>query len=384
MTLTDLRYLVALAHERHFGRAAEKCHVSQPTLSVAVKKVEEELGIQLFERSASEVKITETGRRIVAQAEKVLMEAGQIQEIAAAGKDPLAGPLRVGVIYTIGPYLLPRLIPRVHQLAPKMPLIIQENFTARLAEALKRGELDVIIISLPFEEVGIVAQPVYDEPFRVLLPADHPWTAQQAISAEHLADDQLLLLGAGNCFRDQVLEVCPSCRNIGGLQRTLEGSSLETIRHMVATGLGALLAASGTVFTVVKFLGAAYLVWQGVLLLRSRGVRADAPAVAAGGETVGSAFAKGFLTNALNPKVGIFYLTLLPQFVPVGVEVATFSFLLASIHVAMSLLWFVLLVALTRRSVRFLQKPAVVAALDRLTGVVFLGFGLKLAVSQPA
>lgn len=238
MTLTDLRYLVALAHERHFGRAAEKCHVSQPTLSVAVKKVEDELGIQLFERSATEVKITETGRRIVIQAEKVLMEASQIQEIAAAGKDPLAGPLRVGVIYTIGPYLLPRLIPRVHQLAPRMPLIIQENYTARLAEALKRGELDVIIISLPFEEAGVVAQPVYDEPFRVLMPADHPWIDEAEVDAEQLAGDQLLLLGSGNCFRDQVLEVCPSCRNIGGLQRTLEGSSLETIRHMVATGLG--------------------------------------------------------------------------------------------------------------------------------------------------
>jgi LysR family hydrogen peroxide-inducible transcriptional activator len=238
MTLTDLRYLVALAHERHFGRAAEKCHVSQPTLSVAVKKVEDELGVQLFERSAAEVKITETGRRIVLQAEKVLMEANQIQEIAAAGKDPLAGPLRVGVIYTIGPYLLPRLIPRVHQLAPRMPLIIQENYTARLTEALKRGELDVIIISLPLDEPGIVTQPVYDEPFRVLMPATHPWTATDRIDARHLADDQLLLLGAGNCFRDQVLEVCPSCRNLSGLQRTLEGSSLETIRHMVATGLG--------------------------------------------------------------------------------------------------------------------------------------------------
>lgn len=238
MTLTDLRYLVALAHERHFGRAAEKCHVSQPTLSVAVKKVEDELGVQLFERSAAEVKITETGRRIVHQAEKVLMEANQIQEIAAAGKDPLAGPLRVGVIYTIGPYLLPRLIPRMHQLAPRMPLIIQENYTARLTEALKRGELDVIIISLPLDEPGIVTQPVYDEPFRVLMPVAHPWTAAERIDAQHLADDQLLLLGAGNCFRDQVLEVCPSCRNLSGLQRTLEGSSLETIRHMVATGLG--------------------------------------------------------------------------------------------------------------------------------------------------
>ncbi|THF64540.1 hydrogen peroxide-inducible genes activator [Pseudothauera nasutitermitis] len=238
MTLTDLRYLVALARERHFGRAAEKCHVSQPTLSVAIKKVEEELGVQLFERSATEVKITETGRRIVTQAEKVLLEAAQIQEIAAAGKDPLSGPLRLGVIYTIGPYLLPRLIPRVHQLAPRMPLIIQENYTARLADALKRGELDVAIISLPFDEPGLVAQPVYDEPFRVLMPSAHPWVEQTHIDADHLANDQLLLLGAGNCFREQVLEVCPQCRNVGGLQRTLEGSSLETIRHMVATGLG--------------------------------------------------------------------------------------------------------------------------------------------------
>ncbi|BAL22402.1 hydrogen peroxide-inducible genes activator [Azoarcus sp. KH32C] len=238
MTLTDLRYLIALAHERHFGRAAEKCHVSQPTLSVAIKKVEDELGVQLFERSATEVKITATGQRIVAQSEKVLMEAAQIHEIAAAGKDPLSGPLRLGVIFTIGPYLLPRMIPRVHRLAPRMPLIITENYTTRLLEALKRGELDVIVLSLPFEEAGIVAQPVYDEPFRVLMPADHPWTAHESIEPDRLSDEHLLLLGAGNCFREQVLEVCPHCRSVSGLQRTLEGSSLETIRHMVATGLG--------------------------------------------------------------------------------------------------------------------------------------------------
>ena len=238
MTLTYLRYLVALAHERHFGHAAEKCHVSQPTLSVAIKKVEEELGVQLFERGPYEVKVTETGRRIVAQAEKVLVEAAHIDEIAAAGKDPLSGPLRLGVIYTIGPYLLPCLIPRVHQRAPRMPLIIRENYTAQLVDALKRGELDVIIISLPFGEPGIVTQLVYDEPFRVVMAADHPWTAQEKIVPDTLAADQLLLLGAGNCFRDQVLEVCPQCQSSGGLQRTLEGSSLETIRHMVATGLG--------------------------------------------------------------------------------------------------------------------------------------------------
>lgn len=238
MTLTDLRYLVALARERHFGRAAERCHVSQPTLSVAIKKVEEELGVQLFERSATEVKITSVGRRIVQQAEKVLVEAALLPEIAAAGKDPLLGPLRIGAIYTIGPYLLPRLIPRMREHAPRMPLVIQENFTHVLVEQLKRGELDVVILSLPFEEAGVVAQPLYDEPFRVLLPAGHPWASAPFIEADKLADDQLLLLGAGNCFRDQVLEVCPQCRNVGGLQRTLEGSSLETIRHMVASGLG--------------------------------------------------------------------------------------------------------------------------------------------------
>jgi len=238
MTITYLRYLVALARERHFGRAAEKCCVSQPTLSVAIKRLEEELGVLLFERTANEVRITEIGQRIVIQAEKVLIDINHIHETATIGKDPLVGPLRMGVIYTIGPYLLPHLIPKAHQRAPRMPLIIQENYTANLAEALRRAELDVIIISLPFSEPGIVTQPLYDEPFRVLLPAQHPWAKQKEITPGMLAGEQLLLLGAGNCFRDQVLEVCPECQSASGLQRTLEGSSLETIRHMVSTGLG--------------------------------------------------------------------------------------------------------------------------------------------------
>jgi LysR family hydrogen peroxide-inducible transcriptional activator len=168
----------------------------------------------------------------------VLLEAGQIKELATAGRDPLSGPLKLGVIYTIGPYLLPHLIPRVHEAAPSMPLLIQENYTARLAESLKRGDLDVIVVALPFEEPGIVTQAVYDEPFRVLMPAGHAWEKDESISAVRLAEAPLLLLGAGNCFRDQVLEVCPMCRSGEGLQRTLEGSSLETIRHMVATGAG--------------------------------------------------------------------------------------------------------------------------------------------------
>lgn len=241
VTLTDLRYIVSLARERHFGRAAEKCHVSQPTLSVAVKKLEEQLGVTLFERSAADVKLTEIGVQIVAQAERVLLEAQQVREIAESGKDPLAGPLRLGVIYTIAPYLLPRLIPLLRERAPKVPLLIQENYTAKLAEALKRGELDVIVIALPFVETGIVAQAVYDEPFRVVMPPEHPWAALAELPASKLMEEPLLLLGAGNCFRDQVLEACPRCANPhggSGLQKTLEGSSLETIRHMVATGVG--------------------------------------------------------------------------------------------------------------------------------------------------
>lgn len=238
MTLTDLRYLVALAQERHFGRAAERCHVSQPTLSVAIKKLEQHLGVLLCERNPNEVKLTEIGRLVAEQAERVLREAQRVEEIAQAGKDPLVGPLRLGVIFTIGPYLLPRLIPLVHELAPKMPLIIHEDYTSKLAEQLKHGEIDVAILALPFSEPGLVTQPVYDEPFRVLMPAEHPWTKLDRIPAAKLAEENVLLLGAGNCFRDQVLEVCPQCLRHSPLQEALAGSSLETIRYMVASGLG--------------------------------------------------------------------------------------------------------------------------------------------------
>ncbi len=237
MTLTDLRYIVVLARERHFGRAAERCFVAQPTLSVAVKKLEDELGVMIFERGQGEVRVTPVGERIVAQAEKVLNEAARVKELAQAGKDPLSGPLRLGAIYTIGPYLLPRLIPLMRERAPNMPLYIEENFTHRLAEKLKAGEVDVIVIALPFHEPGIVTQALYDEPFRVAMPAGHPWSERQSIPPQDLGDEKLLLLGAGNCFRDQVLEACPRGNPDGRLQRTLEGSSLETIRQMVAGGI---------------------------------------------------------------------------------------------------------------------------------------------------
>jgi LysR family hydrogen peroxide-inducible transcriptional activator len=237
MTLTELRYIVALARERHFGRAADKCNVSQPTLSVAVKKLEDELGIALFERSAGDVRTTPIGAQVVAQAERTLAEAARVTEIAAAGKDPLSGPLRLGVIYTIGPWLLPALVPRVKARAPNMPLFIAEGYTENLLERLKSCELDVLVLALPIDEPGIVAQPVYDEAFRTLVPVGHPWAKLKSLRPEQLLDEPLLMLGAGNCFRDQVLDLCTRASQ-GESPQVLEGSSLETIRHMVSSGVG--------------------------------------------------------------------------------------------------------------------------------------------------
>lgn len=239
MTLTELRYIVAVAQSRHFGRAATACYVTQPTLSLGIKKLEQELDVSLFERGArNELHITSLGKRIVEQAQKVLEQADVIKQIALSNQDPLVGSLRLGAIYTIAPYLLPELIPRIHKRAPQMPLIIEENFTVVLAEQLKQGKLDVIIISLPFNEAGIVTQAIYDEPFVVATPRDHPWSRKKSIYANDLAKENLLLLGPGHCFRDQVLQSCPDCHTSGSLQQSLAGGSLETIRHMVATGTG--------------------------------------------------------------------------------------------------------------------------------------------------
>lgn len=242
MTLTELRYIVALARERHFGRAAEACFVSQPTLSVAVKKLEEELGVLLFERGKSEVATTPVGERVVEQARRVLDELEGVKRIAREARDPLDGPFRIGAIYTVAPYLFPLLVPILHEAAPRMPLIIEENYTARLRERLLQGELDAVLICLPFEEPGVATLPLYDEPFAVMVPADHPWAQRDAIATEELSTQTVLLLGAGHCFRDQVVAACPSCVGPpaaeGGLQRAVEGSSLETIRHMVASGMG--------------------------------------------------------------------------------------------------------------------------------------------------
>jgi len=243
MTLTELRYLVALSETGHFRKAAEQCNVSQPTLSIAIKKLEEELGISLFERARHKVATTPTGERIVEQARTVLRETQNLRHLAELGKDPLGSMLSVGAIYTVGPYLFPRLVSRLQQLAPKMPLFIEENYTASLRGKLSRGELDAIFVALPFTEVDVVTRTLYDEPFVVLLPQDHVLAGQAQIDSGALAAHRVLLMGEGHCFRDQVLEACPGLQqaireNHAQGHMVVEGSSLETLKHMVASGLG--------------------------------------------------------------------------------------------------------------------------------------------------
>jgi len=242
MTLTELRYIVAVARERHFGRAAEACFVSQPTLSVAIKKLEEELELKIFERGGNEVTVTPLGEEVVQQAQLVIEQAGAIKQIAQRGKDPLAGPLRLGVIYTIAPYLLPEMVKLSIEKLPQMPLILQENFTNRLLDQLRLGEIDCAILAEPFPDSGLALAPLYDEPFVVATPLDHPLAKLESVSPEALKRETLLLLGAGHCFRDHVLEVCPEHARFSpdseGIRKSFEGSSLETIKYMVASGIG--------------------------------------------------------------------------------------------------------------------------------------------------
>ncbi len=242
MTLSELRYIVAVARERHFGRAARACFVSQPTLSLAVKKLEGELDTLIFERHQHKVTITSIGKLIVEQAQQILRQAHEIKQLAEYGKDPLQGTLNLGIIYTIGPFLLPRLIPLINKTAPRLSLIIEEDFTDNLHQKLKSGQLDVIILSLPFADPAFRITTLYREPFTVALPKDHRLSKKKKIKIDDLMEDTLLLLKAGNCFRDQILSICPTCPvnrfSADKIQKTLESSSIETIRQMVASGVG--------------------------------------------------------------------------------------------------------------------------------------------------
>ena len=236
MTLNELRYIVAVAQEKSFGRAAQRCFISQPALSVAIQKLEEELQTQLFERGKSEITVTPVGERIVEQAHKVLEEAARIRDIAQAGRNQLAGVFRLGAIYTVAPYLLPDLVPALNALAPDMPLEIEENITEQLEAALKTGRIDAAIIALPFQPPGIGTEFLYEEPFQVVVPQRHPWAKRKTIEPSELAGEHTILLNVGHCFRDQVLESCPELNR--GDAPVTRSNSLETIRNMVASGLG--------------------------------------------------------------------------------------------------------------------------------------------------
>ena len=236
MTLNELRYIVAVAQERSFGRAAAKCFVSQPALSVAIHKLEDELGAPLFERGKSEITVTPVGERIVEQAQRVLEEASRIKELAQAGRNQLAGPLKLGVIYTVAPYLIPDLVPVLRKLAPQMPLELEENMTEALEAELKSGRLDAAIVALPFAPPGVTTVFLYEEPFQVVVPSEHKWAKRKSVRPDELAGEHAILLNVGHCFRDQVLDACPELNRQD--VPTARTNSLETVRNMVASGLG--------------------------------------------------------------------------------------------------------------------------------------------------
>lgn len=279
MTLTELRYAVALAREKHFGRAAAACFVSQPTLSVAIKKLEEELGLALFERSVQDVTLTEAGARVVAQAQVVLNEAGVITEMAKLGQDPLVGALSVGVIYSIAPYLLGSLMRSLPLALPQMPLIVQEHYTHQLLEWLRQGKLDAAILALPCDVAGLEVCPLYDEPFFVTVAQSHRWAGRERVSNQELSQESLLVLGAGHCFREHVLRSAPNAPvyqvSDGQAMQNFSGSSLETLRYMAAAGVGV---------TVLPALAVPSVVNQGVggalayvPLFHADGVEGDLP-----------------------------------------------------------------------------------------------------------
>lgn len=236
MKLSTLRYLVAFADELSFSRAAERCHVSQPTLSISLQNLELELGITLIERARGHVALTNIGREVVAQARRALEEARRVELIAQTGINPLAGTFRLGVIHTIGPYLLPELIASIRRTARDMTLYIEENMTAMQSDFLKYGTVDAAIIALPFNIPGIETYPLYDEPFMVIVPPGHPWEKRKTIAIEEVRGEDVLILKAGNCFREQVLDACPEISHAEGSLH--QGHSIETIRCMVASGYG--------------------------------------------------------------------------------------------------------------------------------------------------
>ncbi len=237
--LRDLHYLVALADTRHFGRAAAACHVSQPTLSAQLKKLEQYLGVQLIERGTRRASLTTAGERIVARARAMLEASDDIVEIAKSFADPLAGRLRLALLPTIGPYLLPRVTPRLRKALPRLELMLYEYQTATLLARLRAGEIDAGILALPVDLDGLDVMPLYDEPFVLAAPSTHRLAKSGPLRTADLAGEAVLLLEDGHCLRDQALDVC----NRVGMheKQDFRATSLETLRQMVASGVGVTL-----------------------------------------------------------------------------------------------------------------------------------------------
>lgn len=235
MNLRDLQYLVALAETRHFGRAAERCHVSQPTLSAQLRKLEEFLGVALIERRPRQVALTTAGEAIVARARRMLQEADDIRALARASQDPLAGRLKIGLIPTIGPYLLPLVAPRLLQALPRLQLMLHEYQTRPLVERIGDGELDLGILALPVDTGSLETRPLFNEEFMLAMPARHPLAQRQRMTIADLQGEKLLLLEDGHCLREHALAVCGGA---GAEEQDFRATSLETLRQMVAAGLG--------------------------------------------------------------------------------------------------------------------------------------------------
>jgi LysR family hydrogen peroxide-inducible transcriptional activator len=235
MTLSELRFVVSVAHEKNFRRAAIKSFVSQPALSLAIKKIETELGVLIFERNRMGASLTTVGEQIVNQAKKVLEEADKIKEISALETNTKQTAIKIGIIYSIAPYLLPSIIPLLKKISPDIILKAEEDVTKNLIHKLKDGVIDAAIIALPFDIPGIALQDLYDEPFKVLIPRKHKWNSKKKINTKDLVNEKILLLDNTHCFSMQVRDACPGISNNAEVQA---GTSLETIRNMVASNLG--------------------------------------------------------------------------------------------------------------------------------------------------
>lgn len=242
MNLRDLRYLVALADHRHFGRAAAACFVSQPTLSTQIRKLEDELEVALVERAPRRVMLTPAGRDIAERARRILGEVEQLKEIARRTRDPEAGTVRLGLFPTLGPYLLPHAVPLIRDRFPRLELLLVEEKTEVILRQLREGKLDAGILALPLHDDQLHVEPLFEEPFLLAVPEGHPFAKRDALSLEELANESLLLLEDGHCLRDQALDVCHLSG--AGEKTGFRATSLETLRQMVAANVGITLLPS--------------------------------------------------------------------------------------------------------------------------------------------